>query len=611
MTSLRVDGNAGLVGQLPLSLAALPLQEFAYNDTDLCIPSDQAFGEWLADISSHEGTGTHCSPLSDREVIEILFDATGGADWVNASNWLTGGPLSEWHGVTTDSNGQVTGLNLYRNNLSGEIPPEISDLDQLRNLDLASNQLTGPIPPRLGNLSNLSTLAISYNQLTGPIPSELGNLSNLSTLRIVSNHLTGPIPPELGDLSGLTHLELLGNRLTGPIPSELGNLSNLSVLYLGWDGLTGPIPPELGNLTNLSFLYIGGSDLTGPIPSELGNLSDLSWLYLAGNDFTGPIPPELGGLAGLASLHLDRNQLGGSIPPELGNLVQLELLSLRENQLTGSLPPELGDMAALTNLHLGHNAGLSGALPSGLTALTALDELLMTGTALCAPTDADFQEWLSDVQLVRVRPCGAGTVSSAYLTQAVQSTAFPVPLVAGRDALLRVFVTASSATSEGIPKVRATFYQSGAVTHSVDIPGSTTPIPTALADTEGSLARSANVTIPGSVIQSGLEFVIEVDPDGTLDPALGVTHRIPETGRAAVQVEAVPVLDVTFVPFLRAQDADSSIVEIARAMAADPDTDEMLGDTRAMLPVHALDVTAHEPVLTEVVLLRWTVRGQS
>ena len=241
---------------------------------------------------------------------------------------------------------------------------------------------------------------------------------------------------------------------------------------------------------------------------------------------------------------------------------------------------------------------MSGALPSGLTALTALDELLMTGTALCAPTDADFQEWLSDVQLVRVRPCGAGTVSSAYLTQAVQSTAFPVPLVAGRDALLRVFVTASSATSEGIPKVRATFYQSGAVTHSVDIPGSTTPIPTALADTEGSLARSANVTIPGSVIQSGLEFVIEVDPDGTLDPALGVTHRIPETGRAAVQVEAVPVLDVTFVPFLRAQDADSSIVEIARAMAADPDTDEMLGDTRAMLPVHALDVTAHEPVLT-------------
>ena len=670
MTSLRIDGNAGLIGALPLSLSALPLEQFQYNDTGLCTPTDQAFGTWLAAISSHEGTDTQCSPLSDREILESLFEATGGADWTNASNWLTDAPLGEWNGVETDNDGRVIELLLSGNYLSGPIPPEIGDLDQLRNLDLASNQLTGPIPPRLGNLSNLSTLAISYNQLTGPIPSELGNLSNLRRLAIDSNQLTGPIPPELGDLSGLTHLELLENRLTGPIPSELGNLSNLSVLYLGWDGLTGPIPPELGNLTNLSFLYISWSDLTGPIPpelgnltnlsslylagngltglippelgnlsslanlgleeneltgeipSELGNLTNLSGLYLGGNRLTGTIPPELGGLAGLASLelgsneltgqipselggmsrlaflYLDRNELAGPIPPELGNLSSVRVLSLRENQLTGSLPPELGSMAALTQLYLDNNAEMSGALPSGLTALTRLNELLLTGTDLCAPTDADFQDWLSDVQLARVRLCGAGTVSSAYLTQAVQSTAFPVPLVADRDALLRVFVTASRTTSEGIPKVRATFYSGGVETHTVDIPGSATPIPTELEDAESSLTKSANMTIPGSVIQPGLEMVIEVDPDDTLDPALGVTKRIPETGRAPVQVEAVPVLDLTLVPFLRAQDSDSSIVDIANAMAANPDTDEMLGDTRAMLPVHDLDVKAHEPVLT-------------
>ena len=327
-------------------------------------------------------------------------------------------------------------------------------------------------------------------------------------------------------------------------------------------------------------------------------MTGLTSLDLGSNDLTGQIPSELSGAANLASLQLDRNQLGGSIPSGLGNLVQLESLSLRENQLTGLFPPELADLAALRHLYLGNNAGLSGALPTGLTALTALDQLHLTGTDLCAPTDSAFQEWLSDVQLARVRPCGAGTVSSAYLTQAAQSTSFPVPLVAGRDALLRVFVTASSATGEGIPKVRATFYRDGAETHAVDIPGSTTPIPTELADAEGSLSRSANVTIPGSVIQPGLEFVIEVDPDGTLDPALGVTKRIPGMGRASVQVEAVPVLDVMFVPFLRAQDADSSIIVIANGMAADPDAHEMLEDTRAMLPVHDLDVKAHEPVLT-------------
>ena len=670
MTSLRIDGNAGLTGPLPLSLSALPLQEFAYGGTGLCTPSDQAFGDWLAGISSLEGTDTECSPLSDREVLELFFDATGGADWINARNWLSDQPLGDWNGVTTDSDGRVVALELSGNNLSGALPSEIGDLKVLRELDLNGNRLTGPIPPRLGRLSNLSGLDIGSNQLTGPIPPELGNLSDLSRLRLVFNQLTGPIPPELGSLSELNYLELLGNRLTGPIPSELGNLSNLFVLYLGWDGLTGPIPPELGNLSSLSFLYMGWSNLTGPIPAELGSLSNLSFLYLGGNDLTGPIPPELGnltslsslgleaneltgempselanlsnlgtlnmrgnrltgpippelggltglrwldlgandltgqvpselgGLASVASLQLDRNRLGGAIPSELGHLDRLESLSLRENELTGSLPPELGDMAALRLLYLGNNAGLSGALPSGLTALAALEELHLTGTDLCAPTEADFQQWLADVRLARVRPCGAGTVSSAYLTQAVQSTAFPVPLVAGRDALLRVFVTASTATSEGIPGVRATFYAGGLEIHTVDIPGSTTPIPTELADAEASLAKSANVTIPGSVIQPGLEFVIEVDPDGTLDPALGVASRIPETGRASVQVETVPVLDLTFVPFLRAQDADSSIVEIARSMAADPDTDEMLADTRAMLPVADLVVEAHDPVLT-------------
>ncbi len=268
MTSLRINGNVGLAGPLPLALSALSLQEFAYNGTALCTPSDQAFGDWLAGISSHEGTGTECSPLSDREVLEILFEATGGTDWTNAHNWLTDEPLGDWSGVTTDSDGRVVALELSGNNLSGAFPPEIGDLDQLRELDLVFNRLTGPIPPRLGGLTNLSALDIGSNQLTGPIPPELGNLANLSRLRAGRNQLTGPIPPELGSLAGLNYLELLGNRLTGPIPSELGNLSNLSVLYLGWDGLTGPIPPELGSLSNLSFLYLGWSDLTGPIPAE-------------------------------------------------------------------------------------------------------------------------------------------------------------------------------------------------------------------------------------------------------------------------------------------------------------------------------------------------------
>ena len=87
----------------------------------------------------------------------------------------------------------------------------------------------------------------------------------------------------------------------------------------------------------------------------------------------------------------------------------------------------------------------------------------------------------------------------AYLTQAVQSREFPVPLVAGEKALLRVFPTANQATSQGIPLVRARFFVNGRETHMQDIPGKSTPIPTEV--DESSLAKSANAEIPAGVIR--------------------------------------------------------------------------------------------------------------
>ena len=286
------------------------------------------------------------------------------------------------------------------------------------------------------------------------------------------------------------------------------------------------------------------------------------------------------------------------VPPELGNLSSLAALDLNSNDLTGPIPPELGSLTRLRQLLLNHNTEMSGALPPSLTALARLNELQLSGTGLCAPADAAIQNWLRRIELARVPRCEMDEGSAAYLTQSVQSLAYPVPLVAGEPALLRVFVTASRATSEGIPPVRATFYVDGVEIHMVDIPGSATSIPTELGDAESALEKSANVEIPGSVIQPELEMVIEIDPANTLDPGLGVTKRIPETGRMPVRVEAMPTLDVTFVPFLWAQGSDSSLVDIARDMAADPQGHEMLSDTRALLPVRELDVKAHEPVLT-------------
>ncbi len=640
MTELRIGSNA-LSGRLPVSLVRLSLQTFHYADTDLCAPFEEAFSDWLKAIQSHEDTGVECAPLSDRDILEVLYEETGGSGWNNSDNWLTDTPLADWYGVRVDGRGRVvrlslgsnaltgpipselgklsnlTSLSLSSNALMGPIPPELGDLSQLENVYLYGNSLTGPIPPELGDLSSLTSLLLYNNALSGPIPSELGKLSSLERLDLGSNRLTGLIPPELGKLSSLTQLILRWNALTGPIPPELGKLNSLERLGLHFNNLSGQIPPEFGNLasleslsafdnalsgpipselgklSSLTSLNLWGNALTGLIPPELGNLSNLELLVLLDNALTGPIPPELGNLSNLESLWLDQNSLTGLIPPELGKLSSLERLRLESNDLRGSVPPEFGRMTSLVEMGLSYNGRLSGPLPMSFTALRQLEVLVATSTDLCAPSDAEFLRWLEGVYRQRVPRCAGEGVPMAYLTQAVQSREFPVPLVAGEEALLRVFVTAARATDEDIPPVRATFYLDGAETHVVDIPRQRAPTPTSVG--EGNLKMSSNARIPGKVLQPGLEMVVEIDPEGTLDLGLGVTKRIPETGRTVLEIRAMPVFDLTLIPFLWTSSPDSSILDITRGLTAD---DDLLWDTRTLLPVGDLSLTVHEPVLS-------------
>ena len=525
------------------------------------------------------------------------------------------GPIPPELGGLSD----LVSLDLSDNSLIGRIPPELGGLDELAELDLSDNGLTGPIPLELSELSNLWWLHLSENDLSGEIPPALANLSSLRELVLFGNNLNGAIPVELADLAHLAHLSLGSNNLTGTIPPELAGLPALDGLSLSYNDLTGTIPPELGSLTGLVGLFLQGNDLDGTIPAELANLANLQRLYLARNALSGPIPAELGNLAGMTILWLSDNELTGAIPPELGNLRNAEYMGLHRNALTGPIPPELGGLAAMQRLYLDrndlegpvppefgtmvklrqlgltNNVALEGPLPTELAALRQLDVLLAGGTTLCMPDDPELAAWLEGVRKRRVAPCSGGN-HQAYLIQTVQSRAFPVPLVAGEEALLRVFVTAPAPVPTGTPPVRARFFHDGAEILVEDLPGNSRTIPTEV--DESSLLNSSNAVIPGDVVRPGLEMVIEVDPHGTLDPELGVTTRIPRTGRLAIEVGAVPLLDLTLVPFVWASDPNHEIVGTARSMAADPGNHVLLRETRTLLPVGELEVKAHETVST-------------
>jgi len=185
------------------------------------------------------------------------------------------------------------------------------------------------------------------------------------------------------------------------------------------------------------------------------------------------------------------------------------------------------------------------------------------------------------------------TAPVVYLNQVIQSPEAGVPLIAGREALLRVFVTGDQ-ISFYQPHVRATFYLDGqAVLTEVMGPESDV-----LSDSveEGRLDRSYDALVPPDLVRPGLELVVELDTEGVVPLSPGSRPRIPAQGRMRLNVVKMPVLDQTFVPTLLTWAPDERVFDWTRDLSPESPQVQM---TRTLLPVGDMEVTVHETYETD------------
>ena len=178
-------------------------------------------------------------------------------------------------------------------------------------------------------------------------------------------------------------------------------------------------------------------------------------------------------------------------------------------------------------------------------------------------------------------------IAGLSLTQSVQTFNNEVPLVAGRDALLRVVALANQSNTVR-PSVRVRLYDGGALVETFTIPPPADTVPTGR--TDGDLGTTWNRLIPGTRVRPGLAVLADVDPTGAVAEADETDNSYPAGQPQAQSVLVAPPLAITLVPVKQSANQLQGDVTAANR-------DQYLDFTQRIHPLPGYDATVH-PVYT-------------
>ncbi|CAM0902819.1 unnamed protein product [Alopecurus aequalis] len=238
LQQLYID-SAGLTGPLPSSLSKLTkIQKLWASDNDFTGKIPDYIGSW-------------------RSLTELRFQGNSFE-----------GPIP----ATLSNLGNLTSLRIgdILNGSSSSLA-FLNNLTSLNILILRNCRISDKlVSVNFSKFTSLSLLDLSFNNITGQVPQTLLNLNSLGFLFLGNNSLSGSLPSSIG--SSLKNLDFSYNQLSGSVPSWAKNSqlnlvtnnfvadsSSNSVLPTGWACLQRNTPCFLGSPQSSSFAVDCGS----------------------------------------------------------------------------------------------------------------------------------------------------------------------------------------------------------------------------------------------------------------------------------------------------------------------------------------------------------------
>lgn len=195
-----------------------------------------------------EHTPTIGSVEGDKAALIKIYEDFDGENWKDNTNWNTDTDLSEWEGISTNSAGRVTEINLYYNDLSGDAM-DLTAFDELTFLDI-SNCAVNSID--ISNCTKLEMLGIPRTNITSL------NLKNNPCITYLYISRTGITSLDLSNLSELTDLSCSYVKFTSLDLSKNTKLESFEMHGTELESL------DFSASTNISYIGIDKKENTDP-----------------------------------------------------------------------------------------------------------------------------------------------------------------------------------------------------------------------------------------------------------------------------------------------------------------------------------------------------------